>query len=122
MTSDGVWTGWPLIASRTSPRCKPAVLAGEPMLKSDAVTPSARADQNTPSSTSCHREYVATFAIPRVASAPTTATAKSERLQAIKRFSVTVIDTTPSRTDSKRHTLGAPTYTLVNQLKYIQFY
>jgi len=46
---------------------------------STAVTPSARTSHSTPSSTSCHREYIATLATPSVTSTSTMATAEADR-------------------------------------------
>ena len=52
------------VAAAESPRAAPA----DPAATSIAVTPSARAPHRTPSSTSCHREYIATFATPSATS------------------------------------------------------
>src|SRR4051812_44751949 len=88
MTSAGVWTGEPLTASSTSPRAIPAEAAALPAATSAAVTPSARFDQSTPSSTSCQREYIATLATPSATSSVTIVTANTERPQTSQRASI----------------------------------
>src|SRR2546422_9565727 len=66
----------------------PATDAADPGATSDAVTPSARALHSTPSSTSCHREYIVTFAMPSATSTATTTIARTDRVHTSHRASI----------------------------------
>ena len=75
------------LAGTRSEQANAAAAAAVSGATSVAVTPSARADQSTPSSTSCHREYIATFATPSATRNTTTVTANAERPQTSQRVS-----------------------------------